>query len=106
MAPFTLTPVEKGIMRCRHSGAFAPEEVQALAMFLRDYRGKLLVDLRDSKVEECAPHIKHLRPMMPITALFGAKLPAGTLDLDKSYYAHEVRYFDTEAEALDWLRNQ
>jgi hypothetical protein len=106
MAPFTLTPVEKGIMRCRHSGSFTPDEVQALATFLRDYRGKLLVDLTSANAEECARHIKHLRPMMPVTALYGAALPPGTLTIDQSYYAHEVQLFETEEEALTWLRNQ
>jgi hypothetical protein len=106
MAPFTLTPVEKGIMRCRHSGSFSPEEIQTLATFLRDYRGKLLVDLTNADVSECARHIKHLRPMMPVAAIFGATLPAGTLDIDQSYYAHEVQAFATEDEALTWLRNQ
>jgi hypothetical protein len=106
MEPFTLSPVEKGIMRCRHSGTFTPEEIQALATFLRDYRGKLLIDLRDAKVEECARHIKHLRPMMPVTAIFGAALPPGTLTIDQSYYAHDVQSFGTEDEALNWLRNQ
>jgi hypothetical protein len=106
MASFNLTPVEKGIMRCRHSGSFTPEDVQTLAVFLRDYRGKLLIDLTGSPVEECARHIKHLRPMMPIAAICGAKLPPGVLDIDKSYYAHDVQDFDTEAEALTWLRNQ
>lgn len=106
MASFNLTPVEKGIMRCRHAGTFTPEEVQALAVFLRDYRGKLLIDLTGSPVEECAKHMKHLRPMMPVAAIFGAKLPPGVLDIDKSYYAFDVRDFDTEEEALTWLRNQ
>jgi hypothetical protein len=106
MASFNLTPVERGIMRCRHAGTFTPEEVQTLAVFLRDYRGKLLIDLTGSPVEECAKHIKHLRPMMPVAAIFGANLPPGVLDIDKSYYAHDVQSFDTEEEALTWLRNQ
>ena len=45
MASFTLTHVEKGILRCRHSGAFTQEDIQSLAGFLREYSGKLLVDL-------------------------------------------------------------
>jgi len=106
MATFTLTPVEKGIMRCRHTGAFTPPDIQTLATFLRDYRGKLLIDLRDANPEECARHIKHLRPMMPTAAIFGGKLPAGTLEIDKSYYAHDVECFDSEEQALKWLREQ
>jgi hypothetical protein len=106
MASFNLTPVEKGIMRCRHAGPFTPEDIQSLATFLRDYRGKLLIDLTGSPVEECARHIKHLRPMMPVAAIVGGTLPPGTLEIDQSYYAHEVRNFATEDEGLTWLRNQ
>jgi hypothetical protein len=106
MASFTLTPVEKGIMRCKHSGSFSPEDVQSLASFLYDYRGKLLVDLTDTSGEECARNIKHFRPMMPTAAIFGAELDPTILEIPGSYYEREVRYFKTEAEALAWLRNQ
>ncbi len=106
MASFTITPVEKGIMRCRHTGSFSPEDVKALASFLHDYRGKLLVDLTGISGEECARHMKQFRPMMPPTAIFGAELDPAILEIPESYYTHEVRYFETEAEALAWLRNQ
>jgi hypothetical protein len=106
MASFELTPVERGILRCRHTGPFTPEDVQSLVRFLRDYSGKLLLDLTGSNTDECATHIKHLRPLMPVTAIFGAVLPSGTLAIDKSYYAHEVEHFENELEALTWLRNR
>ena len=106
MASFMLTPVEKGIMRCQHTGAFTPDEVRTLAHFFDDYRGKLLIDLRGSTGEECARHIKNFRPMMPTAAIFGAHIDPKILDVPQSYYTHEVRHFETEAEALDWLRNQ
>jgi hypothetical protein len=106
MASFTLTPVEKGIMRCRHTGPMSPEDVQTLAAFLYDYRGKLLVDLSETNAEECARHIKQFRPMMPTAAVFGAELDPQILEVPESYYTREVRYFETEAEALAWLRNQ
>jgi hypothetical protein len=93
-------------MRCSPNGPFTPNDVQTLATFLRDYRGKLLVDLRHTDPTECARHIKHLRPMMPIAAIFGAELPAGTLDLDRSYYAHPVEHFASEEQCLNWLRAQ
>ena len=105
MASFTLTPVEKGIMRCRHTGAFCPEEIQTLTSFLRDYHGKLLVDLRDADFAECARHLKNLRPMMPTAAIFGADVDPDLLEIDPSYYAHEVRGFESEDEALAWLRD-
>jgi hypothetical protein len=106
MASFALTPVEKGILRCRHTGSFTPADIQSLAGFLRDYRGKLLIDLSGADAAECARHIRQFRPMMPVAAVFGARLDPTVLEIDKSYYANEVRLFDTEEAALDWLRNQ
>jgi hypothetical protein len=103
---FTITPVEKGIMRCKHTGEFSPNDIQALTGFMLDYRGKLLIDLTGTTGEECAKHIKNLRPMMPITAIFGAPIDPKILQVPESYYTHEVRYFETEEEALKWLRNQ
>jgi hypothetical protein len=106
MASFNITPVEKGIMRCRHMGALSPDDVKALASFLHDYRGKLLVDLTGTTGEECGRHLKEFRPMMPTTALFGAELNPADLEIPESYYTHEVRYFASEEDALSWLRNQ
>jgi hypothetical protein len=106
MASFTLTPIEKGILRCRHTGPFTPGDVQSLAGFLREYSGKLLIDLTGADAEECSRHIRHFRPMLPTAAVFGAPIDPGILVIDKSYYANDVRFFESEAEALAWLRNQ
>jgi len=106
MASFTITPVEKGIFRCQHVGPLSHEDVRALASFLHDYRGKLLIDLRKTSGEECMNNIRQFRPMMPTAAIFGAKIDPAMLDIPESYYTHEVRYFETEEEALTWLRNQ
>jgi len=106
MAAFTLTPAGKGIMRCRHTAPFTPEDVQTLAKFFEDYKGKLLVDLTGTTVEECIRNIKNMRPMMPTTAIFGAPIGQEILKLSQSYYEKEVRYFESEAEALAWLREQ
>jgi hypothetical protein len=103
---FTITPVERGIVRCRHTGPFTSQEIQSLAYFLLDYRGKLLIDLTGTSGEECAKHIQNFRPMMPTAAIFGAPIDPRILDVPDSYYTHEVRYFDTEEQALEWLRNQ
>jgi hypothetical protein len=103
---FMITPVEKGIVRCQHTGEFTSEDIQSLAAFLLDYRGKLLIDLTGSTGEECSRHIKHFRPMMPIAAIFGAPIDPKILEVPDSYYTHEVRLFETEKEALVWLRNQ
>jgi hypothetical protein len=51
-------------------------------------------------------HIQASRPMMPVTAIFGGDLDPAVLEMPESYYAHEVLYFETEREALDWLKNQ
>ncbi len=106
MASFTLTPVEKGILRCSHTGSFRPEDVQSLVLFLREYHGKLLIDLRGADVQECSRHIRQFRPLMPVAAIIGAAIDPGILDIDMSYYANEAKTFETEEEALDWLRNQ
>jgi len=106
MASFTITPVEKGIFRCQHTGPLSHEDVRALASFLHDYRGKLLIDLRGTTGEECMHNLRQFRPMMPTAAIFGAKIDATQLEIPESYYTHEVRYFETEEEALIWLRNQ
>jgi hypothetical protein len=106
ISSFTITPVEKGIMRCQHTGEFTPTDIQALASFMLDYRGKLLIDLTGSSGEECARHIQNFRPMMPTTAIFGAPIDPKILDVPNSYYTHDVQCFETEAEALKWLRNQ
>jgi hypothetical protein len=81
-------------------------DVQSQANFTNNCRGKLLVDLTGTSGEECARHLKQLRPMMPITAIFGADIYPSILEIPESYYAHDVRYFKTEAEALKWLHNQ
>jgi hypothetical protein len=106
MTSFTLTPAEKGILRCRHAAPFSPQDVQALAKFFEDYHGKLLVDLTQTTSNECASNIKQLRPMMPTTAIFGAELDPSILAVADSYYTHPVRHFANEQDALAWLREQ
>jgi hypothetical protein len=103
---FTITPVEKGIMRCRHTAPMTPADVQSLASFLYDYGGKLLIDLSQADVEECAKHMAHFRPMMPTAAIFGADIDPAVLQIPDSYYVKDVRLFKTEEEALAWLREQ
>ena len=106
MSSFIITPVEKGILRCQHVAPLSHEDVRTLASFLSDYRGKLLIDLTGTTGEECMRHIRQFRPMMPTAAIFGAKIDPDLLNIPESYYTHEVCYFNTEEEALTWLRNQ
>ena len=106
MTAFTITPVEKGIMRCRHTADFSHEDVRSLANFFHDYHGKLLIDLTETTGKECAYHMKNFRPMMPTAAIFGADLDPSVLEIPESYYTHEVKYFKSEEEALAWLREQ
>lgn len=106
MAAFTLTPVAKGIMRCSHTGPLSPEDVQSLAKFFEDYKGKLLIDLTGTTVEDCLRNIKNFRPMMPTAAIFGAPIGQDVLELSSSYYEKEVRFFESEGEALTWLYEQ
>jgi hypothetical protein len=106
MASFELIPVEKGILRCRHTGSFTSDEVQSLAEFFHDYHGKLLIDLSGTTAEECISNIKQFRPMMPTAAIFGVPLDPAILDITESYYTHPVQHFASEEEALAWLRDQ
>lgn len=106
MSAFTLTSAGKGIMRCKHTGPFSPDDVQAIGKFLEDYKGKLLIDLSKTTADECLRNIKNFRPMMPTTAIFGAPIGQEVLEIPKSYYEKEVRFFNSEQEALDWLREQ
>ncbi len=106
MPGFMLTPVEKGILRCRHTGAFTHEDVRTMAAFFLDYRGKLLIDLTGTTGEECTRNIKEFRPMMPTAAIFGAAIDPAILQTPENYVTHEVCYFENEEEALTWLRNQ
>jgi len=105
-AAFTITPVEKGILRCKHTSDFTSEDVRSLADFFHDYNGKLLVDLTSISGEECATYLKRFRPMMPTAAIFGTELDPTILEIPESYYANPVQYFRTEQEALTWLREQ
>ena len=106
MASFTLTPVEKGIMRCQHSNPFSHEDVRSLAAFLHDYRGKLLIDLNGNFCERMSGEFKAISSNDAHISDFWYKLDPKALEISESYYTHEVQYFATEAEALDWLRNQ
>ena len=105
---FTITPVENGIMRYQDTGKFTPEDVQVMESFMLDYRGKLLIDLTGTSVENCSDHIKNVRTKMPTTAIFGAPIDPKILEVPESYYyyTHDVRFFTTEAEAIEWLRKQ
>jgi hypothetical protein len=105
-ASFTLTPVEKGIMRCIHTSKFSHEDVRSLANFLADYHGKLLIDLSETTSEDCAKQLKQFRPMMPTAAIIGVDLDPAALEIPDSYYVHEVRHFQSEEQALAWLREQ
>ena len=76
------------------------------AKFFQDYQGKLLIDLTGTTVEECLWNIKNFRPMMPTAAIFGAPIGQEVLELSSSYYENEVRFFESEGEALAWLYEQ
>ena len=91
MAGFTLILVEKGILHCKHTAPFSPEDVRVLAKFFEDYHGKLLVDLTETTGEACARNIQQFRPMMPTAAIFGAQLDSAILQVVEAYYP-PVRY--------------
>jgi hypothetical protein len=49
---FAITSVEKGILCCKHTGAFRREEARTLAGILNDYRGN----------ERCLYGVAHCLP--------------------------------------------
>jgi hypothetical protein len=78
-AAFAITPVEKGVIRCKHTAAFEPGDTQSLASFMNNFRGRLLVDLTGATREEFSRHIQQFRPRMPVTAIFCADIDPSIL---------------------------
>lgn len=107
--PIQHSPVDASIIRCKHTGEFTCQDTRELVRFLNNIAGKkLLIELSDEGTQDCVRELHYLRPLMPQTAVYGAKLPTGIFDLPSNvtYYLKEVRWFPTEAEALAWLREE
>ena len=106
---FVTTPIDANIVRCKHVGPFECEDTRKLVKFLNSLGSKkLLVDLTQATTEDCIRELKQLRPLMPKAAIFGAKVPPDALVLPDgaAYYTNEVQWFETEKEALAWLREE
>jgi hypothetical protein len=103
---FEFIRVEPHITLCCHQGPLTVEDSRQLRAFLKTVDGNLLVDLRHAPLWEMAQEFCRVRSMLPKTAFVGPELPRILCaDLPgKHYYMHEVRHFNTEDEALEWLR--
>jgi hypothetical protein len=103
---FEFTRIEPNITMCCHRGPVTLDDSRQLRAFLKTVDGQLLFDLRYTPLWEMAQELCRVRSMLPKTAFVGPELPRILCsDLPgKHYYMHEVRHFNTEDEALDWLR--
>lgn len=102
---FSFETTSSNFVRCSHHGAMTLEDSRQLRSFLKDYRGKLLVELDDASGPDLVRELCRLRAMLPQTACVG---PLHSRSLcrnlpGKDYYMHEVRHFTSETEALAWL---
>ncbi len=104
---FEFTHIAPDMVRCCPRGPVTAEDSNKLRAFLKGYRGRLLVDLGHACAGDCAREFFRVRVMLPQTAFFGAPVPRLLTDglLGKEFYMHEVRSFESEDEALLWLKS-
>lgn len=100
-----ITRLNSDIVMVQHEGNFTADDSRQLRAFLREYRGKLLVDLTGTPAASCMQEICRVRSMLPQTAIIGPRIS----DLvcnglpGKDYAMYEVRHFDSKADAVAWL---
>ena len=102
---FIYTRTEQGFFRVRHEGPITVSDSRRFRAFLRNYRGKLLIDMTGAPAADMRRELLRVRPMLPQTACFGPvqqRLLCDELP-GKDFYMNELRHFETEAEALAWL---
>jgi hypothetical protein len=106
--PYEFTQVEEHIVRVSHRGPVTRADGRQLRAYLRTVDDNLLIDLTGSPVRELARQLCAMRPMLPRTACYGPPLPEYLYRglPGKDYYLHEVRHFETQDEALAWLREE
>ncbi len=100
--------VDSGIIKVRHEGPITAEDSRQLRAFLKQYRGKLLIDLTGSSPGDNLREFCRVRAMLPQTAFTGpmvSELVCQGLP-GKDFYMHEALHFDNEADALAWLRGE
>lgn len=105
---FHFSRIDQDIVRVRHDGAVTVEDSRQFRAFLKEYRGKLLIDLRGTPPAEMQRELLRVRPMLPQTACVGQdvqRLVCDTLP-GKDYYMHALEHFASEDAALAWLRGE
>ncbi len=102
---FQFTQIAPDVIRCSPHGRVTSEDSRELRSFLKGYRGRLLVDLAEACVGDCTREFFRVRVMLPQTAFYGAPIPRMLTNAlpGKEFYMHEVRAFETEEAALNWL---
>lgn len=105
---FYFTRIDAQIIRIQHEGPITLEDSRQLRAFLKQFNGKLLIDLTGTPVRDSMQEFCRVRSMLPQTAFVGPEvsdivcrgLPG------KDYYIHEAQHFATENGALSWLRGE
>lgn len=105
---FHFTRIDQDIIRVRHEGPVTVADSRQFRAFLRDFRGKLLIDLRGTPPAEMQRELLRVRSMLPQAACVGAdveRLVCDTLP-GKDYYMYALEHFASEDAALVWLRGE
>lgn len=102
---FEFTHITPDTVRVQHDGPVTVESTRQFRAFLIEFRGRLLVDLRNTPPADMRRELLRVRSMLPQTACFGPGYlrPVCEQLPGKDVYRHELRHFETEAEALAWL---
>ena len=103
---FQFNLVGPSIVRCTHEGPITSEDRRRFRSFLETIEARLLVDLSETSPFEMMQFLCSMRGILPATALIGPPPPRLMLEAlpGKDYCRNELRYFQTEQEALVWLR--
>lgn len=105
---FHFTSIDQDITRVRHEGPITVEDSCQFRAFLRNFRGRLLIDLLGTPPAEMQRELLRVRPMLPQTACVGAdvaRLVCDTLP-GKDYYMYALEHFASDDAALAWLRGE
>lgn len=103
---FHFTPIDQDITRVRHEGSITVEDSRQFRAFLREFHGRLLIDLCGTPPAEMQRELLRVRPMLPQTACVGADMERLVCDTlpGKDYYMYALEHFASEDTALAWLR--
>ena len=105
---FSFSRIDQGIVCVRHEGPISLNDSRQFRAFLKQYRGKLLIDMRGTPPGDVMREMLRVRPMLPQAACIGTSEQRLICDElpGKDIYINEVQQFANDAEALAWLRGK